>query len=326
MKIALDEFRKIIIQIMIDNDASSADAQTVAEEIIYGQIRGKKSHGLPMLSAMVKRAQNKPGDIKLLKDSPQFAFIDGNNGIGPVVAKKAIDLCAKKTLEYSFSIVAVKNPSPFITAGYPAWYASSKYSLIAIDISVANSKVAPFGSGEAIFGTNPIGFAFPTETYPIVIDMSTTNIPAAKIRQAAEAGEAIPDNVALDSEGHFTTDPKKALDGALVTFGGYKGSAIALMIELMAGAFLNEKCGNSNGDMRTMLFFTCRPDLFVDTSSVLKNASNLRSEINRSKSVSISAPRTPGDTAEELMQDAISNGVELSEADQALLRKFGADL
>lgn len=326
MHITVENLKSILVDVLVNNGATNDEAITVADEIIFGQIRGKKSHGLPMLSSMIKRVQKKNGNIKILRESNQFVFIDGCNGIGPVVAKCAMEISVKKTLEFGFSIVAVRNPSPFITAGFPVWDAANRHKLIAFNISVAKSKVAPYGSSEAIFGTNPIGFAFPTEDYPIVIDMSTTNIAAAAIKQAAEKGKTIPSDVALDSEGNFTTDPNKALEGALVTFGGYKGSAISLMIELMAGAFLDEKCGKQNGDMRTMLFFTFKPDLCVDINNVLKNASNLRKDINNSNPVSMDQPRTPGDNAEKLMQDAFQNGIFLSESEQEILRKLGVKL
>lgn len=322
MNITIEKLKVMLINILVNNGATRENAIIVADEIIFGQIRGKKSHGLPMLPSMIKRIQNGGGDIKILKDDNQFAFIDGCNGVGPVVAKKAMELSVKKTLKHGFSIVAVRNPSPFLTAGFSVWDVANKYKLIAFNTSVAKSKVAPYGSSEAILGTNPIGFAFPTEEYPIVIDMSIAPIAAAHLKQSAERGESIPQNVAIDSEGNFTTDPNKALGGALVTFGGYKGSAIALMIELIAGAFLNEKCGKQNGCMRTMLFFTCKPDLCADINDVLKNASNLRKDIITSRPVSKEIPYVPGDNAERLMQDAIKNGIILSASEQAILEGY----
>ncbi|MBQ9313968.1 MAG: Ldh family oxidoreductase [Clostridia bacterium] len=326
MIIKTDLLHSIIEEILRKNGASSINASIVADEIIFAQIRGKKSHGIPMLPSMVKRVQKTDEGILVIKESNQFAFIDGCNGIGPVVAKKAMDISINKTLEYGFSLVAVKNPSPFITAGYPVWYAAKHHKLIAFDTSVAKSKVAPYGSSEAVFGTNPIGFAFPTDDYPIVIDMSTTNIAAARIKQAAEQGIEIPNNVAINNNGEFTTDPNEALKGALVTFGGYKGSAISLIVELMAGAFLDEKCGNANGDIRTMLFFTIDPNLCANANKVLDNATNLRNEINSSTHISGFIPRTPGDRAQRLMQDALANGIELSEVEKAIMNKYGANL
>ncbi len=326
MIIKTDLLHSIIEEILRKNGASSINASIVADEIIFAQIRGKKSHGIPMLPSMVKRVQKTDEGILVIKESNQFAFIDGCNGIGPVVAKKAMDISISKTLEYGFSLVAVKNPSPFITAGYPVWYAAKHHKLIAFDTSVAKSKVAPYGSSKAIFGTNPIGFAFPTNDYPIVIDMSTTNIAAARIKQAAEQGIEIPNNVAINNKGEFTADPNEALKGALVTFGGYKGSAISLIVELMAGAFLDEKCGNANGTIRTMLFFTIDPNLCTDVNKVLENATNLRNEINTSTHISGDSPRTPGDRAQMLMQDALANGIEISEVEKTIMNKYGADL
>jgi len=326
MNITVKELKSVLVEILVNNGATDTNAKIVADEIVFGQIRGKKSHGLLMLSSMIKRIQKGINEIKIIKDFEQYAFLDGCGTIGPVVSKKAMDISVEKTLEHGFSIVGVRNPSPFITAGYPVWDVANRHKLIALDMSVAKNKVAPYGSAEPIFGTNPIGFAFPTKEYPIVIDMSTTNIPAAKIKQAIERGESLPENVALDNEGNFTIDPNKALEGSLTTFGGYKGSAIALMIELLAGALLNEKCGKQNGDMRTMLFFTCKPDLFSDTDTILRNASNLRNDINGSKSVSSDPVRTPGDKAETLMLDALKNGILLSNTEQLLLGKYGAKL
>ncbi|MDR1001981.1 MAG: Ldh family oxidoreductase [Oscillospiraceae bacterium] len=327
MKITVDNLKAKLVEVLTLAGATELDATVVADEIIYGQIRGKKSHGLLMLPSMVKRASKGADRIKVLSDSEQFAFLDGCECIGPVVSKRAMDISVEKTLNHGFSIVGVKNPYPFITAGYPVWNVVNKHKLIAIDISVANSKVAPYGSTEPIFGTNPIGFAFPTKEHPIVIDMSITKIPAAKIKQSIESGKLLPENVALDNEGNFTTDPNKALKGALTTFGGYKSSAIALMVELLAGAFLNQKCGKQNGEMRAMLFFTCKPDLFVDMDSVLRNASNLRNDINNSRPISPDDPaRTPGDNAELLMNDALQNGIMLSVSEQQLLEKVGVSL
>jgi len=326
MKITVENLRANIVEVLISAGATEPDARVVADEIIYGQIRGKKSHGLLMLPSMVKRASKGKDRIKVLSDSEHYAFLDGCECIGPVVARNAMDISVEKTLKHGFSIVAAKNPYPFITAGYPVWDVANRYKLIAIDISVANSKVAPYGSSEPIFGTNPIGFAFPTMEYPIVVDMSITKIPAAKIKQSIDSGKLLPENVALDCDGNFTTDPNKALKGALTTFGGYKSSAVALMVELLAGAFLNQKCGKQNGEMRAMLFFTCKPDLFSDMDSVLRNASNLRNDINNSRPVSSEPARTPGDNAEKLMNDAMQNGITLSDSEQLLLKKVGVNL
>jgi L-2-hydroxycarboxylate dehydrogenase (NAD+) len=326
MNISVKKLNEILIQVLTENGVIENEARIVADEIIFGQIRGKLSHGLLMLETMLKRGQKSTLEIKIIKEDDQFCFIDGGDNLGPVVAQRAMDLSIEKTLKNNLSIVAVRNPSPFLTAGYHVWRAANEYKLIAMDFSVAKSKVAPFGSIEPIYGTNPIGFAFPTMEYPIVIDMSVTNIPAAKIKQAIDKNEKLPDNVAINKEGNYTTNPKEALEGALTTFGGYKGSAIALMIELLAGAFINEKCGKQNGDMRTMLFVTMNPGLFVDKELVFRNASKLREDIVNSSSIGSSRVKLPGDNANAMMVLAYKEGINLSDFEKKLLIKNGATL
>ena len=137
----------------------------------------------------------------------------------------------------------------------------------------------------------------------------------------------IPKNVAIDKDGHITTDPVKAKAGALTTFGGFKGSAIALIVELMAGAFLNEKCGLQNGEMRTMLFITLKPDLFFDINIVLKNATLLRADINNSDPlIKGKKPVLPGDKSFDLMRIAFERGVALNESEIKLLKNYGAEI
>jgi LDH2 family malate/lactate/ureidoglycolate dehydrogenase len=326
MKISIDKLKQILVKILQESGISENESEIVADEIIFGQIRGKKSHGLLMLETMLKRAKKATSEIEIIKEETNFCFMDGGGKLGPVVAQKAMDLSIEKTIKNSFSIVAVRNPSPFLTAGYHVWRAAKNHNLIALNLSVAKSKVAPFGSIEPIFGTNPIGFAFPTKDHPIVIDMSITNIPAAKIKQAIEKNDILPENVAINNKGEYTRDPNEALAGALTTFGGYKGSAIALMVELLAGAFLNEKCGNQNGDMRTMLFITLNSGLFFEPDIVFNNASKLRHDVNSSKAIESLGAKLPGDYANELMDMALKNGIELTNLEINLLNRNGASL
>lgn len=325
-RISVNRLRDILLKVLGENGAGADESRVIAEEIIYAQIRGKESHGILMLDSMIKRLSKRDVVITTEKDGGAFALINGNGKAGPIVANYAMDLCVKKAEEYGIGFVAVKNPSPFLTAGYHVWRVASEQKYIAICCSVAKSKVAPHNSSEAIFGTNPLGFAFPTLDYPIVVDMALTNIPAARIKQAAEANEQLPFGVAIDDNGQYTTDPNVALKGALTTFGGYKGSAIATCIELMAGAFLDVKCGKQNGEMRSMLFVVLKPDLFADKQKILKNASNLRHDVQASKPIGDEKPILSGDNAEMKARKAEAEGILLTEQEVKTLKKYAVNL
>ncbi len=103
-------------------------------------------------------------------------------------------------------------------------------------VSTTGLTVAPFGSAQKLLGTNPLTITFPTGADPVTADMATSAGAYGKIVQAAGAGGSIPEGWAIDAAGSPTTDPAEALKGSLLPFGGPKGSALAVLIELLAGA------------------------------------------------------------------------------------------
>ena len=102
-------------------------------------------------------------------------------------------------------------------------------------------NVAPFGSREKLYGTNPISFAWPRPDYePLVFDMATAAMAMGEVQIKARDGGSVPPGTGLDAEGKETTDPAEIVKGMLLPFGGYKGSHIAMMIELLAGPLVGE--------------------------------------------------------------------------------------
>ena len=109
--------------------------------------------------------------------------------------------------------------------------------MIGLVFSNASPTVAPRGGTTAAFGTNPIAAGFPRKNGPpVIIDMATTNGSRARIRKAAQNGESIPDDWALDKNGHKTTDPNAALEGTMQALGGAKGTSLGLMVDLLCVA------------------------------------------------------------------------------------------
>ena len=150
----------------------------------------------------------------------------------------------KKAKSNKIGIVGVDNKFPFILAGYNPRRAAHQ-GLIGISWSVAFSKVAPWGSADPLMGTNPLSVAIPSMDGPIVLDMAITEIAAAEIRRCNKLGISIPEGVAISKEGYPTTYPKEALEWAMLPFGGYKGSGLGMVIELLGGPFVGAKAGKS---------------------------------------------------------------------------------
>lgn len=107
--------------------------------------------------------------------------------------------------------------------------------------------IPPWGGRRPYFGTNPIAFAFPTDKYPVVVDMSSSTVARGNIILAAKEGRDIPPGWTIDAEGRPTTDPKKALEGVVLPVGGAKGYALALAVEVMSGIISGSAYGPEVG-------------------------------------------------------------------------------
>jgi len=144
-------------------------------------------------------------------------------------------------------MVGVKNSGHYGLSGYYAEQAV-KNNLIVLIYTGAPPAVAPFGSLKSLFGTNPICFGAPTGTkIPFILDTSISMINRGKIRVAAKNNQKIPEGVALDKDGKPTTDAKKALNGVQLPIGGFRGSGLAWMVDILSGVFTG---GNHAGKIK----------------------------------------------------------------------------
>jgi len=239
-------------------DEAAADA--CIAEIVDAECRGRRSHGIAMVPRLLKAAGN-GGEATLALDGPVFARLDGNGAPGPLVAKLAMDAAIAKAREGSLGAVGVGNDSSFLTAGFQPRRAAEQ-GLIGATFSVAAPKLAPWGSAEAMLGTNPLGIAVPAEPGPVVLDMSVGELTVADARRLAREGERLPGAGGVSASGSPTDDPAEALEGALLPFGGHRGSGLGTMIELLAGPLVGAHAGPLPGAARGTVFVAVDPDCF----------------------------------------------------------------
>src|SRR5262249_49654297 len=141
------------------------------------------------------------------------------------------------------------------------------------------ASVAPFDSIDPLFGTNPIGFSFPTNSDPLVFDFATSAMTWYGLVLAKTKGEKIPENMAIDKNGKLTTDPSEAMEGALLPFDrGYKGAGIGMVAEIMAGPLVSAAYADLDGEWGA-LFIAIDPDLLIDVSKFKDNCSDLIKKI-----------------------------------------------
>jgi len=184
--------------------------------------------------------------------------------------------------------------------------------------------MAPFDSIDPLFGTNPIGFSFPTEDDPLVFDMATSAMTWYGLILAKAQGADIPHDMAIDHEGNPTTNPGQAMKGALLPFDrGYKGSALGMVIEVVAGPLVRAAyCDVAGEGEWGSLFIAIDPEVVVGREEFKRNCSDLIRKIKASRRrEGADALRLPGERARSFRRTAQETG--MVEIDDALLRELG---
>ncbi len=214
-------------------------AAQVADSLVEADLRGVHSHGVIRLGVYLRRLEagliNPRPRIELRRVAPAALVVDGDHGMGAVVGDAAMAACLAAARESGVAAATVRRANHF---GIAARYAMAAlpHGMIGLASCNAAPRMAPTGGRDPLLGTNPFAIAIPAgQRPPLVVDMATAAAPLGKILLAQAKGEPIPPGWALDPEGRPTTDPAAALQGTLLPFGGYKGYALALVIDVLAG-------------------------------------------------------------------------------------------
>jgi delta1-piperideine-2-carboxylate reductase len=175
------------------------------------------------------------------KISPSVIKVLGNNCLAPIVLNKGLPELIKAAKENGVAVLAINN-SHHMAAMWPETEAVAEAGLVAFACTSYKPSVAPAGATKALFGTNPISFAWPRPgKTPVVYDMATASMAMGEVQVAKREGHKVPLGTGLNKDGKETTDPAEIADGGvLLPFGGYKGSGIAMMVELLAGALVGD--------------------------------------------------------------------------------------
>ena len=242
--LSLDEIYVLARETLLGAGANAEHADAVADVVTQAERDGSHSHGLFRIPGYVASLRsgkvNGGADPKLSKVSPVVLHCDGDLGYAPLAHRRSLDSLAKAAKENGVATLSVTRTHHF-AALWPETEALGQQGLVAIACVSYMPSVAPFGATEALYGTNPLSFAWPRPASPpLVFDMATAAMAMGDVQIAARDGHSVPAGTGLDANGELTTDPKEIIKGVLLPFGGYKGSHIAMMIELLAGPLVGE--------------------------------------------------------------------------------------
>jgi LDH2 family malate/lactate/ureidoglycolate dehydrogenase len=240
-------------------------AALIAESLVAANLRGVDSHGVQLLLWYAEQIRNKTVDVHqtghVVSENGACMVYDGANGLGQPVSNICCGHAIRLARAGGIGVVVARNASHF---GACAWWAQqmARAGMIGVVMCNATALVAPWQGREKQLGTNPICMAVPGPN-SFLLDMATTTVALNKIYKAMLSGEkTIPEGWAMDADGNPTTDPQTAISGLPMPLGGYKGSGLAVMVEILCavlsgGSMLTEVGGIRTKDkpMRASHFF-----------------------------------------------------------------------
>ena len=240
--LSLAALQSLLEQILLRHGCSPMVAACIANNYAIAEQDGAKSHGVFRMPAIVSTLQSGWLDgkaIPLVEDvAPGLVRVDAANGFTQPALEAGRELLLAKVRTAGIAAIAIRNSHHF-GALWPDVEPFAREGFIALSVVNSMTSVVPHGGTKAVFGTNPIAFASPRlGDDPLVFDQASSALANGDVQIAAREGHALPPGAGLDKHGQPTTDPKAVLDGgALLPFGGHKGSSIALMVEILCAGF-----------------------------------------------------------------------------------------
>ena len=245
LSLTLDEIFELAKKTLLSNGCDEETATILADLIMKAERDGSLSHGLFRLPAYVSGLKsgkiNGKARPEVKKISTSVIKVLGNNCLAPMVLNKSIPELVKAAKENGVAVLAITN-SHHMAAMWCETEMVAEQGLVAFACTSYKPAVAPAGATKPLFGTNPISFAWPRPgKMPVVYDMATASMAMGEVQVAKREGHKVPLGTGLTKDGKETTDPGQIADGGvLLPFGGYKGSGIAMMVELLAGALVGD--------------------------------------------------------------------------------------
>jgi (2R)-3-sulfolactate dehydrogenase (NADP+) len=236
--LTLAQAEDLVARALVRCGTSEVNAVVVARALVAAEADGLKGHGLSRVPTYA--AQTKIGKVdgfatpSVARSRPGAAVIDAANGFAFPAIEAAITLLPELARATGVACAAIRRSHHCGAAGHPVERLAER-GLVAMMFANTPAAIAPWGAAKPVFGTNPIAFACPLPGRPpVVVDLALSKIARGNILAAKQKGEGIPEGWALDAAGKPTTDPEAALAGTMLPLGDAKGTALVLMVELLA--------------------------------------------------------------------------------------------
>jgi delta1-piperideine-2-carboxylate reductase len=326
--ISYSDLTELLRQIFLRHGTSAEVAGVLAENCASAERDGSHSHGIfrikGYLSSLASEWVNGRAVPTVEDVGAGFVRVDAAGGFAQPALHAAKGLLIEKTRSAGIAILAIRNSHHF-AALWPDVEPFAQEGLVALSVVNSMTCVVPHDAQKPLFGTNPIAFAAPRAGgEPIVFDMATSAMAHGDVQIAAREGRLLPPGMGVDRDGEPTEDPKAILDGgALLPFGGYKGSALSMMVELLSAAltgghFSFEFDMSSKPGAQTP--WTGQTIIVIDPDKGSGQAFAQRSEELVRQMHGVGQQRMPGDRRYQQREKSLSHGIVLRTDDLLRLK------
>lgn len=308
MKVKISELESTALAAIKTYGYTDAEAEVIKNILMYAQLRGNNQGVVKLIGSGIPRRENVEAP-SIEKETGVSALVSGNNTHAMIVMDKLVDLAVSKAKENGVGIAGNYNSEE--STGALGYYVNkiAEKGLIGMAFAAAPFQTtAPYGSNEARFCTNPLAYGIPTNEDPIILDMSTSAMAYYGLIEAKTAGKDIPADIGYDSAGNKTTKPEEVMSGALRAFGGHKGSGLALVVQILAGAFVKADSFDNDSENAGNLVIAIDPDIFLDSKEFKANVSEIISKVKSARKVDgveeIHVPGERGNTFRKVVEEA----------------------
>jgi L-2-hydroxycarboxylate dehydrogenase (NAD+) len=266
IRIGYARAEQVGIKALVNAGVPSINAAVQIDLLLEAELRGRASHGLLRLPRVIERIRNGIANPST-QGSAQWKGeallqVDGEQGLGPVVAFAALDKISVRAKTTGIAIAAITNNNHL---GMLALYAEriAEKGQVLIALTTSEALVHPWGGRKAMIGTNPVAIGVPAAPHPFVLDMATGLISMGQVHDYANRGQALEPGWAVDEAGDPTLDAVAARRGAIAPFGGAKGYALGLSFEVLVAALTASALGRDVAGTLDSVNLCNKGDVFI---------------------------------------------------------------
>jgi len=250
--LTLDEIADLAARTFSNSGCDEPNTRALVRTVVTAERDGSLAHGLFRMPGYVASLRSGKVNGKarpvVTRRTPVIVSVHGDNGYAPLAIERGLPVLAEAAKKMGVAVMPMIHTHHF-AALWPEVEAIAAHGLIGLACTCYTPFMAPYGGNKSLFGTNPIAFAWPRPgRNPVVVDMATAAMALGEVQIAAREGHSVPPGTGLDSDGKPTIDPGEIVKGMLLPFGGYKGSAIALMVELLSAGAVGERFSFEAGE------------------------------------------------------------------------------